>query len=154
MDKSVFTRLEDLTAKHKSHGQYEHYKYEVTHHGESQCYVCIYELPPEKEACPYHFHAANTEVFYIISGEGEFRTPEGRRAVRQGDVIVCPKGSGGAHKIINTSKTEKLVYLDSDTENTPDVVTYPDSGKTGVMIAGESSAFYKDADAVDYYEGE
>ena len=47
-----------------------------------------------------------------------------------------------------------LRYVDVDTTSDPNVAHYPDSGKTGLIIGGVPVAFHRDADAVDYYDGE
>ena len=157
MDKQIIlTNIKGLTPKHKAeHEPFEYIKHEVTPRSdENQCYVCIYEIPQGKAGYPYHYHLANTEVFYIISGNGVIQTPDGVKPVAAGDVIVCPPGENGAHKIINTSQTERLTYLDCDTANSPDAVYYPVSGKVGVIRHGKPSAFFKEASAVDYYQGE
>jgi uncharacterized cupin superfamily protein len=153
---TIITRKESLTPKHKAGSPpFEYLKYEVTERGQGhQCYVCLYELPPGKAGYPYHYHAANTEVFYIISGNGEVITPEGARPVTAGDVIVCPPDKTGAHKLVNTSMTELLCYLDCATTNSPDVCYYPDSNKVGVIVKGQGSAFFDEGAAVDYYKGE
>lgn len=146
----------ELVPKRKAeHPDYAYIKREVTPRSRfSQCYVALYELPPHKANYPYHYHLANTETFYIRSGEGVLVTPEGEKSVRAGDFIVCPPGACGAHKLRNASETEPLRYIDFDTANSPDVVHYPDSGKTGVIERAKSSTFFRDADARDYYDGE
>ena len=112
----IITNKNKLEAKHVSHEPYEYYKYEVTKGaGLSQCYAAIYEIPPGKTNIPYHYHLKNEEVFYIISGRGEVETADGPKAISAGDVMVCPPTEKGAHKITNTSDTEKLVYIDFDT---------------------------------------
>jgi Uncharacterized conserved protein, contains double-stranded beta-helix domain len=154
--KIVITNKNAIEPKHKcEHEPYEYNKYEVTKHSkESQCYVAIFEIPPQKANYPYHYHSKNEEVFYIISGNGVLETPDGNKTISAGDIIVCPPCENGAHRIINTSETEKLVYLDCDTVNSPEVVFYPNSDKVGVIVQGESSTFYKANTKVDYYEGE
>ena len=52
--------------------------------------VSVYEIPPMKAAYPYHFHHNNEETFYIISGEGILRTPNGEREVGAGDLLFFP----------------------------------------------------------------
>ena len=147
----VITRKEQLTPKHKAeHEPFEYLKYEVTKRGDGQCYVCLYEIPPKRAGYPYHYHMANTEVFYITAGAGIIETPDGAKPIKAGDVIVCPPGAGGAHKITNTSDSEALTYLDCDTANTPDVCFYPHSGKIGVM----GSMFFERDSEVEYYKGE
>lgn len=112
------------------------------------------EIPPQKSSYPYHFHAAITEVFYIISGKGKIETPDGEKDVAKGDVLVFPQGKEGAHRISNTSETDRLVYLDCDTVSMTDVAFYPHSGKIGFIIEGQPDTFFESADNVDYYKGE
>lgn len=137
------------------HETYEYKKYEVTKRSkENQCYVAIYEIPPQKANYPYHYHYKNEEVFYIISGNGILETPDGNKTISSGDIIVCPPSERGAHRIINSSDTENLIYIDFDTINSPELVFYPKSEKVGIIINGESSTFYKEGTDIDYYEGE
>jgi len=152
----VITSKEQIVPKRKAeHEPFEYQKYEITQRGrDHQCYVCFYDIPPGKAGYPYHYHTANTEVFYIISGSGTVKTPEGRKDIAAGDVIVCPPNAKGAHQIINTSETDTLTYLDCDTANLPDVVFYPASGKIGALVQGENGAFYERSSEVDYYKGE
>jgi len=146
----------ELPVTHKAeHEPYEYWKREVIPRaGFPQCIVSVYELPPGKANYPYHYHMANTEVFYILSGMGILTTPNGERPVNAGDFIVCPPGERGAHKITNASMEEPLRYSDFDTASLPDVPHYPDSGKTGVAVRGYPYTFFEDKDEVEYYRGE
>ena len=151
----AITNKEKIIPIHKAeHADFEYIKYEITKRESGQCYVCIYEIPPGKSGYPYHYHTANTEVFFIISGSGTIETPEGTKSLAAGDVIVCPPNAGGAHKITNTSETETLTYLDCDTSNSPDVVFYPKSGKIGAIVQGYDNMFFDKCSEVDYYKGE
>lgn len=100
-----------------------------------------------------HYHEYNTELFYIISGSGILITPSGEKPVAAGDVIVCPPGEGGCHKIKNTSDMP-LVYLDVDTANSPDIIRYPDSDKTGFIVHNGPCRFFKNGTEADYFDGE
>lgn len=155
-NKIVLTNLSKLEGKRKKELDiYDYTKYEVTKRKDfSQCYVCFYELEPLKSAYPRHYHKYNTECFYIISGSGKVETNNKTLKVTSGDIIVFPCGEAGTHKIINTSKKEKLLYLDFDTTNSPDIIKYPDSGKIGIIEHNISSLFYKENSQVDYYDGE
>lgn len=150
------TNKDLIKPKHKrEHEPYEYFKYEVTKRGkDNQCYVAIYEIPPQKASYPYHYHLENEEVFYIISGSGILETPDGDKTISAGDIIVCPPLEKGAHRIINSSFSEMLVYLDCDTVNYPDIAYYPNSDKVGIILNGESSTFYEKSTEVDYYKGE
>ena len=64
-----------------------------------------------------------------------------------------PANESGAHKLINISETENLVYLDFGTMNDLDVCFYPDSGKVGIW-GKNINKFYKTEQNVGYYEGE
>ena len=116
-------------------------------------HVCVYEIPPQKSAYPYHYHHKTEETFYILSGQGTLKTPEGDRVVTAGELIFFPAGPEGAHKLTNTSETENLVYIDFDVPHDLDVAVYPDSDKIGIWGMGINQVFPKSA-AVDYYDGE
>lgn len=81
------------------------------------------------------------------------KTPEGERAVKAGDLLFLPAEESGAHKRTNQSDTEKLIYIDFDTDNDPDAALYPDSSKIGIWGKGINRV-YKVEENVDYYEGE
>lgn len=106
-----------------------------------QCRVAVVEVPPGKSAFEYHYHETDEEVFYIIRGEGILRTPQGDKSVHAGDCVLLPPGPNGAHAMRNASKTEKLIYIDFDSHNVPDITHYPDSGQVKVQGAF-SSAYY------------
>ncbi len=117
------------------------------------CTLGHYELEPGMSAYPYHCHLQNEEIFYILSGQGLLRTPEGERLVGPGESIYFPAGEAGAHKITNISQTEMLVYLDFDVCHPLDACLYPDSGKIGIYGQGVRQ-IHETANQVDYYKGE
>ncbi len=155
MSKILHSRAENLPAKHKcKHENYEYYRRDfVPFAHEGQTLVCIYEIPPLKSAYPYHYHHKNEETFYIISGEGLLKTPDGDRIVSAGDFLFFPANSNGAHKLTNISETEKLIYIDFDVTHDIDIAVYPDSEKIGIWGKGINKIYNSDDD-VDYYEGE
>ena len=72
----------------------------------------------------------NHELFYILSGSGEYRQDNNNLPVRAGDLIAAPAGKE-PHQIINTSAGE-LRFLAFSTMGQFDVVEYPETGKIGV----------------------
>lgn len=145
--------ISEKTSHSNSHEPYEFYRYEAAKtNGPGSCLAAVYLLPPGKSNYPYHCHMANTETFYIISGSGILKTPSGEREISAGDLIVCPAGKAGAHKITNTSD-KPLKYIDVDADVSPDVIYYPDSNKTGVVCGGVNTCYSTEKTA-DYYEGE
>ena len=148
-------RAEDAAPVHRApHPGFEFKKRVVVGKEDSDNFeVSVYEVPPGKSAVPYHYHLRNEEVFFILSGTGLLKTPEGERAVSAGDFLYFPNNEAGAHKITNTSESEPLVYADFDILHEPEVVFYPDSGKVGIFGKGHRLIF-KESQTVDYFEGE
>ena len=146
---------EELPAKHKNkHPDYEHIRRDFVPRGSAKStQVSIYEVPPGKSAYPYHYHLQDEEAFYILSGEGLLRTPEGERKVCAGELLFFPAGPEGAHKLTNISQTETLTYIDFDVIHDLDVAVYPDSRKLGIWGKETNRIYPMDAD-VEYYQGE
>ena len=149
------SKIEEIPAVHRAeHEGYEYYRRKfVPFGGANNALVSVYEIPPGKAAYPYHYHHKNEETFYILSGEGILRTPDGEKKVAAGDLLFFPVGPAGAHKLTNCSETENLTYLDFDVVHDVDIAVYPDSDKIGIWSKGINK-IYPCSGAVDYYEGE
>ena len=100
-----------------------------------------------------HYHEYSEETFYIISGTGKLITKDNEREVTQGDIIFFPAGAEGTHKLVNSSLSEDLVYLDFDTYVPLDITYYPGKDKIGIFGENFTSVLRK-SDTVDLYEGE
>ena len=119
----------------------------------------VHIVPPGKKAFPFHRHHVQDELFFVVSGEGEYRFGEKIIPVRRGDIVAAPAGTQ-AHQLIN-SGSDDLRYLGISTVGGVDVVDYPDSTKIAVA-AGVKNADFKTATYVglgriasaDYYDGE
>ena len=151
----LVTDITKIDAKHQNiHEGYEYFK-KIVLSGDNgdKCNVSFYEIPPRKSAYPYHYHYQSEEVFYIISGTGLLRTPNGDRTVIAGEVLVFPSGEIGAHKLTNSSDTDVLAYIDFDTYHSPEVSFMPDSDKFIVYGKGLRKNM-KNGTEVDYYDGE
>lgn len=155
MSQIKHSKIEELPASHKcEHEGYEYFRRKFVPFGAAKnTLVSVYELPPQKAAYPYHYHHKNEETFYILSGVGLLRTPEGEREVGAGELLFFPAGPEGAHKLTNLSETENLVYIDFDVVHDIDIAVYPDSDKLGVWGMGINKLFPRSCD-VDYYDGE
>ena len=146
--------LDELEPQHSQNGRFEYERKEfLSKHDHANMVAGVYTIPPQKAAYPYHYHTRREEVFYIISGQGILRSPEGERTVKAGDLLYFAPTSEGAHQLINSSDSLPLVYLDVDYRPEQDVAVYPDSGKIGVWGKGIDRV-YKLDDNVDYFEGE
>ena len=47
-------------------------------------------VPPGKKAFPFHRHHVMDELFFIVSGEGEYRWGDETLAVKAGDLVAAP----------------------------------------------------------------
>jgi uncharacterized cupin superfamily protein len=117
----------------------------------------LWELPPGEAAYPYHFHLGEEELVIVLEGEPSLRWSDGWRELRAGEVVSFPRGELGGHQLVN--RTEKTIrFLAISTNGDPDLVIYPDSGKLGAAErqpeGGGVSAWFRIADAVDYYDDE
>jgi uncharacterized cupin superfamily protein len=109
----------------------------------------VSRVPPGRTGCPFHTHAREDEVFFVLSGRGVFRHGEQLHQIRAGDCISCPAGSGVAHQIANPFE-EDLVYLGVGLNDPHEVCTYPDSGKVMVRCLKTVGRLVK----TDYMDGE
>lgn len=116
-------------------------------------------LPPGKRAYPFHRHHVMHEMFFILSGTGEYRLDARTLPLKAGDLIAAPAGAE-AHQIINNSDAE-LRYLAFSTVGEVDIVEYPDTGKVafaaGVKNADISTVSIRGLGRLqpaDYYDGE
>ena len=119
---------------------------------EGKLFVTFYTLMPGKTNYPYHYHSGMEEVFYIISGTATLKTPDGDKTVTEGDVIVLPANSNGAHQLNNTSD-DVLLYLDIDTASSPEIVFFPDKGDFRIFSQTKTGNFPLDAE-VNYLRDE
>lgn len=121
----------------------------------------LYELPPGRRAWPYHYHTANEEAMYVLSGTGSVRLDDDTVPVEPDDYVAFPTGERGAHRVVNDGD-EPLRYLLFSTMVEPDVTMYPDSGKIGVFAGappGDDSdrtvnGYFRTDDDVDYWTDE
>lgn len=117
----------------------------------------LWELPPGEAAYPYHFHLAEEELLIVLQGTPDLRTPDGSRALAEGEVVSFPRGEEGAHQMVN--RTDATVrFLAISTNGDPDVVIQPDSNKLGAAErrprGGGLRKWFRLDDAADYYDRE
>jgi uncharacterized cupin superfamily protein len=122
----------------------------------------LYRMPPGEKPWPRHFHTANEEAVFVLSGEGTLVLGDRRVPLRAGDYAAIPIGDAHAHQIRNDSGAD-FVFLCVSTMRQPDIVVYPDSGKVGLFAGAapggppqESTLrrFVSLAGEVDYWKGE
>lgn len=105
-------------------------------------------LPPGKANYPMHSHAAQTEYYIILSGEGLLHRDEGdSETLVAGEHFICHPGD--AHQIENHGSEPLVFYVISD-HHPADVGTYTKTGKRW-LHPERRVVTVEDA---DYYTGE
>ena len=106
----------------------------------------VYELEPGAVGSPLHVHHANEELLFILAGTLSLHGPDGTQQLSRGAVVAFTRGQAGAHSLVNRSDAP-VRYIVVSTTNCPDVVEYPDTGATLVVLAEQRLAFpHADAD--------
>ena len=88
--------------------------------------VELVRIPAGAVNWPYHSHSAKWELYLVLTGRGQVRTPAGTAELREGDCIIHPPGE--AHQITNTGATDLVYYIVADNPSS-DVRHFPDTGK-------------------------
>lgn len=125
--------------------------------GSDRLGLSLWELPPGEAAYPFHYHLAEEELVVVLEGAPSLRSQNGGRELSEGEVVPFLRGEQGAHQLVN--QTERIVrFLAFSTNGEPDIVIRPDSGTIGayerLSEGGGLRVVFREADAVDYYEGE
>jgi uncharacterized cupin superfamily protein len=106
----------------------------------------IYELDPGAVGSPLHVHHANEELLLVLAGTLALRGPHGTQLLSAGAVVAFPRGKAGAHSVVNRSDMA-VRYLIVSTTNRPDIVEYPDTGATLLVLDEQRLAFAHGVDA-------
>jgi uncharacterized cupin superfamily protein len=96
----------------------------------------IWEFHPGGSQFVYHFHHGSEEMILVLRGEPTVRLHSGDRPLREGDVVPLPRGQAGGHQIRNDGPDVARILIVS-TNVRPDVAEYPDTGKLGLIVAGD-----------------
>jgi uncharacterized cupin superfamily protein len=112
--------------------------------------LSVYELPPGRSVCPYHYETAEEEWLIVLAGRPTVRTPAGEQDVEEWDTVFFPAGEDGAHKVTNRTDEPVRVAIWANRAH-PGTTIYPDSDKLGAWPPG---MLFRLGDAVDYYDGE
>jgi uncharacterized cupin superfamily protein len=126
--------------------------------GNAQLGATLTEIPPGAISYPFHYHCANEEAIYVLSGTGTARIGDTRIAVRAGDWIALPIGPEHAHQMINDGALP-LVYLCVSTAHKCEVVGYPDSKKVAAWAGPAPTTPWhrgisRQGETLDYWDSE
>ncbi|HMD52079.1 MAG TPA: cupin domain-containing protein [Solirubrobacteraceae bacterium] len=103
------------------------------HAGSRQLAATLYELDSGAVVSPLHFHHANEELLFVLSGSPTLRTGcEEDSTLSSGAVVSFPAGPRGTHQILNRSGSPARVLICS-TSLLPEVAEQPDTGLLAVI---------------------
>ncbi len=102
--------------------------------GLSRLGVHLIRLEPGRDSTQFHYHDADEEFVYILSGTGTAFIGELRVAVQPGDFMGFPSPSPG-HGLHNDGDSD-LVYLVGGESNPADLVHYPWIRRTMIKSHG------------------
>ncbi len=109
--------------------------------------LALVRIPKGKTLCPYHAHAAESELYLVVSGRG---------SVRDKDAIT-EVGPGDAFQLSNAGDEDFVYYVIADNPRsggaTGDSCYYPDSGKWAVVNDALEEIVVKGTET-DYFDGE
>jgi uncharacterized cupin superfamily protein len=117
--------------------------------------LALVRIPKGKSLCPYHAHAAESELYLVISGRGSVRDKGGLTEVGPGDAFFFQPGE--AHQLTNAGDEDFVYYVIADNPRSGgvggDSCYYPDSGKWAVVKEGSDEVIVR-GNETDYFDGE
>jgi len=117
--------------------------------------LALVRIPKGKSLCPYHAHAAESELYLVVSGRGSIRDKDGSTIVTEGDAFFFQPGE--AHQLTNAGEEDFIYYVVADNPrsggNVGDSCYYPDSGKWAVAKEDGEEVIVKGKET-DYFDGE
>ena len=92
----------------------------ITHYG-----VNLVELAPGAWSSQRHWHSAEDEFVFVVSGRITLVTDGGRQVLGAGMVAGFPAGKADGHHLVNEGDAS-AVYLEIGDRSDEDAVVYPD----------------------------
>src|SRR2546430_16009898 len=112
--------------------------------------LALVRISKGKIYCPYHAHAAESELYLVVSGRGSIRDKIGSTIVTAGDAFFFQPGE--AHQLTNAGDEDFVYYVIADNPR-GDSCSYPDSAKFAVWKEGMNEVIVKGKET-DYFDGE
>jgi uncharacterized cupin superfamily protein len=80
--------------------------------GSEQLGASLFEVPPGGATFPLHAHFNNEELLLVLAGGLRLTGADGSsRSLETGDVVACPAGRAGAHRLDNDSEETARVLI-------------------------------------------
>jgi uncharacterized cupin superfamily protein len=88
----------------------------------------LFEVPPGAATFPLHAHFANEELLVVLSGRPTLTTRDGERELATGELVACPAGEAGAHRLDNRTDEPVRVLIVS-TMRAPEINRMYETGQ-------------------------
>ena len=118
----------------------------LTHYG-----VNLVELGPGAWSSQRHWHSAEDEFVYVVSGELTLVSDAGRQRLGPGMVAGFPAGVADGHHLVNESG-QTAVYLEIGDRSDRDEVFYPDIDMMLTRMSPAQSRVFQHMDGRPYDE--
>ena len=92
----------------------------------SQFGVSRVTLPPGAWSSQRHWHSAEDELVYILSGRPTFIDSGGERVLGPGDVTTHPAGDANGHHMVNRTDADVVFLVVGARRPEVDTAHYPD----------------------------
>ena len=109
--------------------------------GSRQLGGSLMEVPPGGRSYPFHYHCANEEAIYVLSGTGTARIGDARVPVRAGDWIAKPEGTA-------VSGCERSMRMTSEPP-----CTEPDTASMAVCACAQTVATASASPRNNFFQG-
>ena len=97
--------------------------------GARQLGASLFELPPGAASFPLHIHYANEEMLVVLAGRPTLTAYDGAtRELEPGEIVACPAGRDGAHRLTNATD-EPVRVLVVSTMHAPEINEFPETGE-------------------------
>jgi len=115
--------------------------------GLSQFGVNLLRLPPGQWSSQRHWHTAEDEFVYVVSGEVVLVDDQGEHLLRAGDCAGFPAGAADGHHLQNRSEIEAVLLEVGSRRPGTDGANYPDIDM--MRAPGATSYSHKDGSPFD-----
>ena len=83
-------------------------------------------LKPGAFSANRHWHEAEDEFVYVLSGYPSLFDDNGRHPLKAGDIIGFPAGEPNAHHIVNDSDSDAMIMVVGSRRPGQETIHYPD----------------------------
>lgn len=113
--------------------------------GLTQFGVNLLHLPPGAWSSQRHWHSAEDEFVYVLSGEVALITDHGEATLHAGDCVAFPRNVADGHHLVNRSAST-ATCLEVGTRTADDCTVYPDID----MVFDRKAGGYTHRDGTPY----